>query len=81
MNLYLVEGEAMLSRLNGIFTFAIWDQDLRSLLVARDALGQGLLEVCPSSPGWVDALTVLCAGTALNSWLSSPPPRLLLQAI
>jgi hypothetical protein len=44
-------------------------------------VNQGLLEVCPSSHGSVVALTVLCAGTALDSWLSIPPPRLLLQAI
>lgn len=42
---------------------------------------QGLLEVCPSSPGSVVALTVLCAGTALDSWPPSPPPRLLQQVI
>ena len=39
LNLYLAEGEAMLSRLNGIFAFAIWDNRKQSLLIARDALG------------------------------------------
>ncbi len=39
INLYLAHGEAMLSRLNGIFAFAIWDQRKQTLLVARDALG------------------------------------------
>ncbi len=39
LNLYLVEGEAMLSKLNGIFAFALWDGRNQSLLVARDALG------------------------------------------
>ena len=43
--------------------------------------GQGLLEVCPSSPGWGAAPTVSCAGTAPDPWPPSPPPRLLLQAI
>ena len=39
LNLYLAEGEAMLSRLNGIFALAIWDKRKQSLLIARDALG------------------------------------------
>lgn len=39
LNLYLAEGEAMLSRLNGIFALALWDRRSQSLLLARDALG------------------------------------------
>lgn len=39
LNLYLAEGEAMLSRLNGIFAFALWDERQQALLIARDALG------------------------------------------
>lgn len=39
LNLYLAEGEAMLSRLNGMFALAIWDKRKQSLLIARDALG------------------------------------------
>jgi asparagine synthase (glutamine-hydrolysing) len=39
LNLYLAEGEAMLSRLNGIFAFAVWDGRKQALLIARDALG------------------------------------------
>ncbi|MFZ4801576.1 MAG: asparagine synthase (glutamine-hydrolyzing) [Chlorobium sp.] len=39
LNLYLAEGEAMLSRLNGVFAFAIWDSRSNDLLVARDGLG------------------------------------------
>lgn len=39
LELYLEHGDEMLSRLNGIFAFAIWDQSKQSLFVARDALG------------------------------------------
>lgn len=42
LQLYLTEGRkpaAMLRRLNGIFTLAIWDEPAGELLVARDALG------------------------------------------
>jgi len=39
LNLYLAQGEAMLSRLNGIFALAVWDRRRRSFLLARDALG------------------------------------------
>lgn len=39
INLYLDQGESMLSRLNGIFAFAIWDERDHTLLLARDAMG------------------------------------------
>ena len=39
LNLYLQDGEAMLSRLNGVFAFAIWDARTTSIFIARDALG------------------------------------------
>jgi asparagine synthase (glutamine-hydrolysing) len=39
LELYRVEGDGMLPRLNGIFAFALWDSRARSLLVARDAVG------------------------------------------
>ena len=39
LNIYLNEGESMLSRLNGIFAFAIWNKISKKLFIARDALG------------------------------------------
>jgi len=39
LKLYIYEEEKMLSRLNGIFSFAIWDGKKKKLLIARDALG------------------------------------------
>lgn len=33
------EGKSCLSRLNGIFVFAVWDRTLRHLFIARDHLG------------------------------------------
>jgi len=39
LQLYLSEGDAMLSRLNGIFVLGLWDARKDALLVARDGLG------------------------------------------
>lgn len=39
LRLYLDEGQKMLSKLNGIFTFAIWDQRNKTLFIARDNFG------------------------------------------
>lgn len=39
LNLYLRDGEEMLSKLNGMFAFAIWDLEKRTMLLARDGLG------------------------------------------
>jgi asparagine synthase (glutamine-hydrolysing) len=39
LRLYQIEGEGMLSRLNGMFAFAIWDRRTRRLFIARDRLG------------------------------------------
>jgi asparagine synthase (glutamine-hydrolysing) len=39
LRLYAVHGPAMLERLNGIYAFAIWDDQERRLFLARDRLG------------------------------------------
>lgn len=39
LNLYLTDGKEMLSKLNGIFAFAIWDERDKSLFIARDGFG------------------------------------------
>ena len=61
LHLYLanrnhVDGVAkMLRRLNGIFTFAIWDNDKKSMLLARDALGVKPLYYRADEKGFVFA--------------------------
>ncbi|MEQ8968461.1 MAG: asparagine synthase (glutamine-hydrolyzing) [Azospirillaceae bacterium] len=39
LHLYALEGAAMVSRLRGMFAFALWDADKRGLLLARDPFG------------------------------------------
>lgn len=39
LNMYIVYGESMLDQLNGMFAFAIWDKEKRSLFIARDRVG------------------------------------------
>ena len=39
LNLYHLHGAALLSRLNGIFAFALWDRRDSLLFLARDAMG------------------------------------------
>lgn len=39
LNLYMMDGPAMLDRLNGMFAIAIWDSQERALFIGRDRLG------------------------------------------
>jgi len=55
LNLYLEKGEGMLTQLNGIFAFAIWDRRRGTLFVARDALGVKPLYFSETARGFVFA--------------------------
>jgi asparagine synthase (glutamine-hydrolysing) len=55
LRLYDVYGEDMLSRLNGIFAFGLWDKRTQLLLLARDALGVKPLYYTEHSSGFAFA--------------------------
>jgi asparagine synthase (glutamine-hydrolysing) len=52
LNLYISEGTSMLSKLNGIFAFAIWDQRSLNLFIARDTFGVKPLYYISTSIGF-----------------------------
>lgn len=58
LKLYRHEGEAMLSRLRGMFSFAIWDRQTRSVLLARDPYGIKPLYMARGRQGWLFASQV-----------------------
>ena len=53
--LYEAKGEAMLSLLNGIFAFAIWDEPGRSLFLACDAMAVKPLYLAETADGFLFA--------------------------
>ncbi len=95
LNLYLQHGEDMLTRLNGIFAFAIWDTRSRSLFVARDGVGVKPLYYAECSKGFMFAseLKALLLEPSVNRELDaeavgyylsygySPAPHTMLQSV
>ena len=55
LNLYLKYGVKLLSKLNGIFAFAIWDSRNNQLFIARDGMGVKPLYYSETSKGFIFA--------------------------
>lgn len=65
LRLFELEGERMLPRLRGMFAFAVWDDRLKRLTLARDPLG--IKPLYYADDGWCfrtasSARALLCAG-------------------
>lgn len=58
LKLYAREGEGMLTRLRGMFSFAIWDRHIRAIFLARDPYGIKPLYLGQSKNGWLFASQV-----------------------
>ncbi len=95
LNLYLRDSEKMLEKLNGIFSFAIWDSKRERLFLARDGVGVKPLYYCQSSKGFLFAseIKALLASDAVErdinnaavgyylTYLWSPAPHTMLQSV
>ena len=95
LHLYEEEGEGMLSRLNGIFAFALWDSRDAQLLLARDGLGVKPLYYAQTPSGFLFAsefkallfsaeVTRELDPTAIHhllAYLWTPAPRTVLKGV
>jgi len=58
LKLYAREGQEMLTRLRGMFSFAIWDRQTRDLFLAREPYGIKPLYIGRCKDGWLFASQV-----------------------
>ena len=67
---YDVWGEKCLGRLNGMFAFAIWDDQEKALFLARDRMGQKPLYLATPKDGATDAIAFASelAGLRVLNW-------------
>ncbi len=77
LKLYARDGEGMLTRLRGMFAFAIWDRQTRGVFMARDPYGIKPLYFARTKDGWLFASQVKAL---LASGLVSHEPDPLGQA-
>ena len=95
LNLYLQDGPDFLTKLNGIFAFALWDTRKKHLLLARDGLGVKPLYYTQTSKGFLFASEIKALlkapgidktlnPVAINhyiSYLYAPSPNTMLKAV
>ena len=95
VHLYEEYGEACVTFLNGMFTFALWDDSTQTLILARDRLGQKPLFYADNGPEFLFASEIKAIRavqtasprldvTAMHHYLSLrfvPPPQTMLQDI
>ncbi len=71
--LFAAEGEAMLSRLQGMFAFAIWDRKTSRAFIARDAYGIKPMYIGMSQHGvWIGSQVSALVATGALSTAADP---------